>query len=220
MALRKNPKYDIKKSYRRTFEIGIILSLLLVISAFKFIPKYEKVKLQNTNPPDIIIVLDDIEITRHEAKIPPKPLPPEIKISDDDFVDVELKQTEIDLNENMEAPKDAPPKDNNIIEESNEKYTFLPLENQPEPIGGIESILQKITYPEIAKRTGIEGKVIIFASVNEKGEVVNAEVAKGIGGGCDEEAVKAVMEAKISPGLQRGVPVKVKVSIPIVFKLK
>jgi protein TonB len=90
----------------------------------------------------------------------------------------------------------------------------------PEVIGGLYSIQSKIKYPEIAKRAGIEGKVYVQAFIDEDGNVANAKIIKGIGGGCDETALDAVKQTKFKPGRQRGTPVKVQVSIPIVFKLQ
>ena len=98
---------------------------------------------------------------------------------------------------------------------------FSPMvENMPGPIGGMFAIQEKIKYPEIAKRAGIQGKVIIQAFIDEKGNVVHAKVLNGIGGGCDEMAVDAVKKTKFNPGTQNGKPVKVQVTIPIVFKLQ
>lgn len=90
----------------------------------------------------------------------------------------------------------------------------------PEPIGGIKGIQEKIVYPEITKRAGVEGKVYILAFVDESGTVTKAQVLKGIGAGCDEAALDAVQKTKFKPGKQRGKPVKVQVSIPIIFKLQ
>jgi len=56
--------------------------------------------------------------------------------------------------------------------------------------------------------------------VNERGEVENPVIIRGIGGGADEEALRVVREAKFRPGLQRGRPVRVQFSLPIVFKLQ
>ena len=78
----------------------------------------------------------------------------------------------------------------------------------------------QVTYPEMALRTGIEGRVTIQFIVNERGQVENPRVIRGIGGGCDEEALKAVSQARFTPGLQRGRPVKVQYSLPIVFRLQ
>jgi periplasmic protein TonB len=109
-----------------------------------------------------------------------------------------------------------------VVEEKKEeapKY-FVAVEEMPEPIGGIAAIQQLITYPEIAKRAGVEGKVYVLAFVDETGRVTGAKIIKGIGAGCDEAALDAVRQTQFKPGKQRGTPVKVQVSIPIVFKLQ
>jgi TonB family protein len=102
----------------------------------------------------------------------------------------------------------------------NEDDFLTMVENMPGPIGGMFAIQEKIRYPEIAKRAGIQGKVIIQAFIDENGNVVHAKVLNGIGGGCDEIAVDAVKKTKFNPGTQNGKPVKVQVTIPIVFKLQ
>jgi TonB family protein len=101
-----------------------------------------------------------------------------------------------------------------------EKDYFTAVEEMPEPVGGIAKIAQKVRYPEIAKRAGIEGRVFVKALIDEKGTVVGTQVIKGIGAGCDEAAMEAVMQSKFEPGRQRGEPVKVQVTIPILFKLQ
>lgn len=102
----------------------------------------------------------------------------------------------------------------------NEKEFFVAVEEMPEIIGGLAFILSKIKYPEIAKRAGIQGKVYVLAFIDENGNVANAKIIKGIGAGCDEAALNAVKQTKFTPGRQKGKPVKVQVSIPIVFKLQ
>ena len=96
------------------------------------------------------------------------------------------------------------------------KITADPM---PEPVGGIEAIQSNINYPEIARRAGIQGKVFVQAYINENGDVINTKVLKGIGAGCDEAAENAVKKAKFKPGMVSGVPVKVQVVVPVVFKL-
>lgn len=93
-------------------------------------------------------------------------------------------------------------------------------EEMPTPIGGIESIYKKITYPEIARKAGLEGKVYMLVHVNENGGADDVKVVKGIGGGCEEAAAKVLKEARYTPGKNKGVPVKVKLSLAITFKLK
>lgn len=90
----------------------------------------------------------------------------------------------------------------------------------PEPVGGLEALYKKISYPEIAKRTNVEGRVYLLAYINENGGVDKVDVIRGIGGGCDEAAVKAVKDQKFTPGKSNGTNVKVKLSIPVIFKLK
>lgn len=103
---------------------------------------------------------------------------------------------------------------------SGQDVYFVKVEEMPEPIDGIKSIQEKIIYPEIAKRAGIEGKVFVMAFINETGHVDDVKIIKGIGAGCDEAALNAVKETKFTPGKQKGKPVKTQVSIPIVFKLQ
>lgn len=109
-----------------------------------------------------------------------------------------------------------------VVEEKKEEAPtyFVAVEEMPEPIGGIAAIQQLIVYPEIAKRAGVEGKVYVLAFVDERGNVTGAKIIKGIGAGCDEAALDAVKQVKFKPGKQRGTPVKVQVSIPVVFKLQ
>lgn len=108
-------------------------------------------------------------------------------------------------------------KANNIM--PGEDDYIIATEKMPAPIGGLEGIVKKITYPEIAKRTNTEGKVYVLAYINEKGDVDEVKVVKGIGMGCDEEAVKAVKRTKFSPGENKGAPVKAKFSLALTFKL-
>ena len=97
---------------------------------------------------------------------------------------------------------------------------FVVVEQMPSPIGGIKAIQEKIRYPEIAKRAGIEGRVFVKAFINSTGTVSKTEIIRGIGAGCDEVAMDAVKKTKFTPGRQRGKPVNVQVTVPILFKLQ
>ena len=97
---------------------------------------------------------------------------------------------------------------------------FEVVEEMPQPIGGLGVLQSQIVYPEMAKRAGIQGRVVVQFLVDEMGNVSNPAILIGIGGGCDEEALRVVDMAKFSPGMQRGKPVKVKMSIPIRFRLQ
>ncbi len=90
----------------------------------------------------------------------------------------------------------------------------------PQPVGGLAAIYKHITYPNIAKDAGISGKVYLLIYIDEKGNVGDVKVLKGIGGGCDEAAVAGVKQCKFTPGTNNGQPVKVKLSLPITFEIK
>ena len=105
------------------------------------------------------------------------------------------------------------------------------MENAPEGFqppefdGGTEAlykyIAENIKYPEQAKADGIEGRVMVRFVVMDNGDVVNVEVAKGIGGGCDEEAVRVVKAMpKWKPAVSEGKPVNVQYVLPLTFKLQ
>lgn len=212
----KNPIADLRSKYKRAFEISLIIALAILILAFKFFPdlKGDGMKLEGTQE---LFTVEDIQQTKQENRPPPPPKPP-IPIeapSDDVLEDIEIGDTEIDFEEELEAP--PPPKEEKKVEE--EPTYFVAVEEMPEPIGGIKAIQEKIVYPEIAKRAGVEGKVYILAFVDESGNVTKANILKGIGAGCDEAALNAVLKTKFKPGKQRGKPVNVQVSIPVIFKL-
>lgn len=102
----------------------------------------------------------------------------------------------------------------------NEEMFALKVDSSPEPVGGMSAIARNVVYPEVAKKAGIQGKVFLKAFIDENGNVLKADVIKGIGAGCDEAAINAVMKTKFKPGIQNGKPVKVQLAIPIVFKLQ
>ncbi|MBX3006670.1 MAG: energy transducer TonB [Melioribacteraceae bacterium] len=102
---------------------------------------------------------------------------------------------------------------------SGEDEYILAMEKPAAPVDGLQGIYQKITYPKIAISSKVEGKVYVLVLVNEKGDVDDAKIVKGIGAGCDEEAVKAIKKTKFSPGIHNGQPTKSKLSLAVQFKL-
>lgn len=216
MAIRKTWKADLRAKYNRFFEISLVISLALLIIAFKFFPHLKPTKEIAQTTQDLFKV-EDIQQTRQETRPPPPPKPaiPIAAPSEDVLKDVNIASTELDVNANV-APPPPPPKEDKKVEEPT---YFVAVEDMPEPIGGIAAIQSKIVYPEIAKRAGVEGRVYVLAFVNKEGTVTKAKIIKGIGAGCDEAALKAVEETKFKPGKQRGKPVNVQVSIPVVFRL-
>ena len=213
--VRKNPDVDLKLKYNRIFEIALIISLALMIVAFKFFPdiKGPKAVLQTTQE---VVDVEDIDVTKQENRPPPPPRPmiPIEAPSDEALEDVTIQSSEVDLTREVAPP---PPRREETSEE--ESY-FIAVEELPEPIGGIAGIQALVVYPEIARRAGVEGTVYVEACVDENGNVTRTEIKKGIGAGCDEAGASAVSKTKFKPGKQRGKPVRVRMSIPIRFRLQ
>ncbi|AFH50663.1 Hypothetical protein IALB_2960 [Ignavibacterium album JCM 16511] len=121
--------------------------------------------------------------------------------------------------EKKKKSDDMPPEQ---IDEKNfddDPAYFVNAEVMPEPIGGMNTIYRKLTYPEEARRKKIEGTVKVLAFIEKDGEVSNATVVEGIGYGCDEVARLAVYYTRFKPGLMKGKRVKVQMVIPVEFKL-
>ncbi len=98
-------------------------------------------------------------------------------------------------------------------------------EQMPEYPGGngaiIEFLAQHITYPRQALRHRIRGKVYVKFIVDETGKVIDPVVSRGIGSGCDAEAVRVIEKlARFSPGKQNGKAVKVYYNVPISFSIR
>lgn len=85
--------------------------------------------------------------------------------------------------------------------------------------GGLKKLYSEITYPEKARAAGIEGRVYIEFIVDKNGKVAEPTLLRGIGGGCDEEVLKAIKLMEFTPGVQNGNLVKVRMSQVVVFKL-
>ena len=101
---------------------------------------------------------------------------------------------------------------------------FTVVEELPQPIGGMDAfyrhIAENMKYPLQARRMGIEGKVFVQFTVEKDGSLSQVQAIKGIGAGCDEEAVRVISEAPaFEPGTQRGMPVRVRMELPVQFKL-
>lgn len=89
----------------------------------------------------------------------------------------------------------------------------------PVLIGGIGALLSRVKYPEKARKYNTEGRVLIVFIVKKDGNPTNLKVLKGIGNGCDEEALRAVRKAKFKPAEKDGEPVNVRFLIPVEFSL-
>ncbi|HSW55963.1 MAG TPA: energy transducer TonB [Ignavibacteriaceae bacterium] len=212
----KNPKADLRKLYYRTFEVSLIVSLAVIVAAFKFSPQATESELLNEGTQEIIKI-EDIINTVQKPDVPPLPKAPQlIEATVDNPVD-DFTPQPIDDYKPVDLPPNLPPKPK--VDFSDEEFIPVP-EELPSPVGGLKVLQEKVHYTEIARRAGVEGTVFIEARIDKNGNVVDAFVKKGLGAGLDAEALNAVLSTKFIPGKQRGKPVNVKMTIPVKFVLK
>lgn len=117
------------------------------------------------------------------------------------------------------------PKKEVIVKEEVKEEAFTFVEEMPTYPDGQEELLRfigsNVVYPEIAKRAQVEGKVMVGFVVEKDGSITSISVVKGIGAGCDEEAVRVCkLMGRWRPGKQNGKPVRVRMVIPFQFKLQ
>lgn len=108
------------------------------------------------------------------------------------------------------------------LNSTSQDKVFIAIEQQPKYPGGEQALFkylaQNIKYPKNARENGISGTVYIQFVVEKDGTIEEVKVLRGIGFGCDEEAIRVVKSMpKWKPGLQRGKPVRVSYNIPINF---
>ncbi|MFN3951725.1 MAG: TonB family protein [Thermaurantimonas sp.] len=109
--------------------------------------------------------------------------------------------------------------------ETDDNTVFTLVEVKPEFPGGRAALMkylaENIRYPRLARELNIQGTVIIQFTVDRNGMIRDVAVARGIGGGCDEEAVRVVENMPPwTPGRQNDRPVNVRYSLPIRFELR
>ena len=216
----RDPNVDLRKYYTIFFETGLIVTLMVFIGLTRidFGPSEGRDYVLQTQD---VIEMEEIIQTEQKQMVPPPPRPPvPVAVPNDviiEEVDISI-DAELDLSDAGYLP--PPPKKEKAPEEEPEEDFFIAVEEMPVLKGGLKGIQERIKYPDIAKKANIQGRVYVQFIVNEQGEVEDPVILRGIGGGCDEEALRVIKDTKFSPGLQRGRPVRVRYSLPIVFMLR
>lgn len=172
-------------------------------------------------------------VVKEDEKVVEEEPPPKIEEMENKEISTKTQEGDINAAPVVEdvVYEEAPPKEEEkkVVEEPKEEkkepeiFTFV--EQQPEYPGGPAAmqayLAEKIQYPEIARRAGIEGMVFVSFVVDERGDISGAQVVRGIGGGCDEEALRVVNAMpKWKPGRQNGQPVKVRYTVQVRFRLR
>jgi periplasmic protein TonB len=226
MEPKKNPKYDVHQMRGVLLNVGLVVSLIIVITAFKWTAPIgnDTESLHFDHPFQETLMIDDSRLTVFKKIDMPKSKKINVSVPvATDFKPVatvtepETEQPFIDDGESdpidfggVELPTEIAPPD-----------TFRVVEKMPYPIGGWASFYKTLTknfkYPKQAQRVGANGKVFVEFTVNDKGELSHFKIIKGIGFGCDEEAKRVIALTKWTAGKQRGRPVNVKMVQPVVF---
>ena len=222
MEAKKTEKADLTNKSGFFFSIGLLLTMTVVISAFEW-------KSYDQNVVDLIgkttnTFEEMMEVPPTEQPPPPAPVvqqPQIVEVPDEEEIkedlnikfDVEVtEETKVEPVVVVEAP----------VEEVDEIFTVV--EETAAPKGGMPAFYKyvgdKMKYPAQARRMGVEGKVFVEFVIQKDGSISDVRAIKGIGAGCDEEAVRVVQSAPSwTPGKQRGKPVKQRMVLPITFKL-
>ena len=219
METKKNQALDLERKRMLHFTIGLVLTVAMITVAFEWrspvtpVVDLGNVDVEETAPP--------IPPTAFEPPEPPKPkkIPVIIKSVDDD---VKVDDVQFTL------PKFEDPVSDYIPIEPDDEETIdihITVEEQPSFPGGTAKFYQYVAshlkYPKQAIRNQVEGKVYIKFVIDRDGSISDAEVYKGIGEACDEEALRVIKNSpKWNPGKQRGQAVRVQMILPITFQLQ
>ena len=222
METKKNKKYDLEHRRPLFFGIGMIISLSLALFAFEW-------KSEIDTKLDIIVVppIDFEEtIVIPPSRVDPPPPPPKeieiIEVDNEEPVEDDTPIIDIGTTEGEDIEITIPIPDLPV-----EKVDDAPVNwasEMPSFEGGMESFYRflgnELKYPRQAQRIGVEGKVFVQFVVEKDGSLSDVQVLRGIGAGCDEEAIRVMgLVPNFRPGKQGDVRVRVRMVVPISFRL-
>ena len=229
MEIKKSEKASLENKKLLFTEIGLVVSLAIVLFAFEWTSKEtETAILEDTTE---ILVEEEIISTQMDTP-PPPPAAPKIPVLSDqiDIVDDEI-EIEDDMFMNLEDDAnlgveimDYVEVEEEVVEE--EAIPFQLVEEKPSFQGGDANQFSKwvnsrLVYPEIAKENGVQGRVTLQFTVEKDGKVTGVRVLRGVDPSLDKEAVRVVsMSPKWKPGKQRDRAVPVTYTFPVIFQLR
>jgi protein TonB len=227
MEIKKSPKADLQNRKGLFLEIGLIISLLIVIAAFKYAPKEYRIEAVEQ---EVVIVEEEIvEITRNELKPPAPPQKVEIKVYND-ILDIVTNDTEVKTDISFDEFVDGLDVDVNYVvmeeEEIEEDTPIIKAEKMPTFQGGdlmkFRAWVQgRLRYPQIAQENGITGRVLLSFVIERDGTLTNIEVLQTPDRSLSDEAARVLkMSPKWKPGKQRNQAVRVKYTLPVDFRLQ
>ncbi len=227
MEAKKNPEQDVHRQSFRFFLLGLAVSVSIAIVAFEWTTeKITYVAYHDDSPLEgfLEILPNNVEPLRAQGMTKIKIQPVLMKLTTTTQQDDSSGEKPI-----IDQQDDTTPYSDieiNLINlpEDDSTQTFTFSEVLPKPVGGYEQFYLQLSktlkYPREAIRHGVDGKVFVEFIVNRQGQLSNLKVIKGIGSGCDEEAMRVLVLTHWDAGRQRGKPVNVRMIIPITFKIQ
>lgn len=228
MELKKNEKANLENKKSLFLQIGLIIALLVCLGAMEWTSGQKKDSAFAGMTEEAI---EEEQIPVTEETPPEEMPPPEVTVTDlfeivedDVVIDSDVKFEDDETSEDKVVEIYAPVLQ--AEEEEVEEEVFVIVEDMPKFKGGDintfrEWVQKRVRYPELAAENGIQGRVFITFVVETNGTVSNVTVSRSVDQLLDEAAKEAVMASpKWEPGMQRGRPVRVRYSIPIIFQLQ
>ncbi|WP_445385922.1 energy transducer TonB [Robiginitalea sp. IMCC44478] len=234
MEIKKNPKADLSRNSGLYFVLGLALVMLLVFVAFEW-KTYDEV-----NDYDISLnvedALDEEVPMTEQIKTPPPPPPPaapeviEVVEDEEEVEETVIESTETSQEEEIIEVEDIEVDD--VDEDIDVPFAviedvpiFPGCESESDKRACFNEMMQKhirknFRYPEIAQEMGIQGRVAVMFTIQKDGSIGNIRM-RGPDKNLEAEAMRIIQKLpKMTPGKQRGRPVRVPFSIPITFKLQ
>ncbi len=227
MEPKKSSKKDLKKKRALFLQMGLIISLAIVLFAFEW-KSYEKqeISLAQREVGGIPEELAQITIQEETPPPPPPPAPKtttELNIVENNIEVENILVINVEADDDTKAIEYVAP----VVEETDveEDKIFIVVEQSAVFPGGEANLFrflsENITYPQLARESGIQGMVYVTFVVEKDGSITDVKILRGIGGGCDEEAIRVVKKMpKWSPGKQREKPVRSQFRLPVKFRLQ
>ena len=228
MEIKKSPKADLEGKKTSNLLIGAILTLSVLFIGFEWSERDKKVTT-DTGIETLVFEEEIIPITEQEQpkQAPPPPEAPKVEeVLEIMYNDSEVEESTIQASDDTQAAVEVKYTPVEVEEEEvEEQQIFQVVEEMPEFPGGMGECMKflskNIKYPTISQENGVQGRVIVQFVVNRDGSIVDPVVVRGVDPYLDKEALRVISTMpKWKPGKQRGKAVRVKYTVPVMFRLQ
>lgn len=227
--VKKTQKANLEQHKGTFILMGIMLAVSVLFFAFEW--STETQKLDESIVVQDVLAEEEIEITRRDPAPPPPPPPPAPETPEmievvEEKVETKIEiRTEDDQSQRQVEAYIPPPPPKPVQKEEATDEIFVVVENQPEFPGGNAAMMKflsdNIKYPVIAQENGLQGRVITNFVVERDGSITDVQVVRGVDPSLDREAIRVIQSMpRWKPGQQRGQAVRVRFTLPVVFRLQ